>query len=77
MLRFYSAAYKIKRFPEMELSLNYFSFISFSRNQLSYLPAAICDLPLQALVVNNNRLVSLPEEIGKMQTLMELVSCRV
>ena len=31
---------------------------------------------LQALVVNNNKLVSLPEEIGKMQTLMELdASC--
>ena len=31
---------------------------------------------LQALVVNNNRLVSLPEEIGKMSTLMKLdVSC--
>ena len=30
----------------------------------------------QALVVNNNKLVSLPEEIGKMQTLMELdASC--
>ena len=49
-----------------------FSF--FSRNQLSYLPASLCELPLQVLVLNNNRLVSLPEEIGKMQTLMELVN---
>jgi len=40
------------------------------------LPVSICELPLQALVVNNNKLVSLPEEIGKMQTLMELdASC--
>ena len=30
----------------------------------------------QALIVNNNRLVSLPEEIGKMSTLMKLdASC--
>ena len=49
----------------------------FSRNQLSYLPSSVCQLPnLQGLVVNNNRLVSLPEEIGRLGSLMELdASC--
>ena len=42
----------------------------------SYLPPTICELPLQGLIVNNNRLVSLPEEVGKMNTLMQLdASC--
>ena len=44
---------------------------------MSYLPASVCSLVnLQCLVANNNRLVSLPEEIGEMTSLMELdVSC--
>ena len=54
-----------------------FTLLSFSRNQLSYLPPSICQLPcLQGLILNNNRLVSLPEEIGKMTSLTELdASC--
>ena len=44
---------------------------------MSYLPASVCSLVnLQCLVANNNKLVSLPEEIGEMTSLMELdVSC--
>lgn len=40
------------------------------------LPREICLLPLQVLLVSNNRLLSLPEELGRMEPLTELdVSC--
>jgi len=38
------------------------------------LPKYLFDLPLKVLVVSNNKLVSIPEEIGKLSDLMELVS---
>jgi len=45
-----------------------------SRNQLSVIPAFIARLELlQVFLVNNNRLVSLPEEIGRLRQLMQLV----
>ena len=48
----------------------------FSRNQLSVLPTNLCKLPLQVLLVNHNRLVSLPEEINQLTELIELdASC--
>lgn len=66
----------IRSIPDSVVYLQSLQFLDLSRNQLSYLPTSICELPLQALVVNNNRLVSLPEEIGKMATLMKLdASC--
>uniref|UniRef100_A0A8C7V8P7 Leucine-rich repeats and calponin homology (CH) domain containing 1 n=1 Tax=Oryzias sinensis TaxID=183150 RepID=A0A8C7V8P7_9TELE len=47
-----------------------------SRNQLSSLPACLCGLPLRVLNASNNKLVSLPETIGQLQSLMELdISC--
>ncbi|XP_007948181.1 leucine-rich repeat and calponin homology domain-containing protein 2 [Orycteropus afer afer] len=47
-----------------------------SRNLLSTLPKYLFDLPLKVLVVSNNKLVSIPEEIGKLKDLMELdISC--
>ncbi|XP_066890478.1 DISP complex protein LRCH3 isoform X13 [Kogia breviceps] len=46
------------------------------RNQLSTLPVHLCDLPLKVLIASNNKLVSLPEEIGHLRHLTELdVSC--
>ncbi|KAG8524727.1 Leucine-rich repeat and calponin homology domain-containing protein 1, partial [Galemys pyrenaicus] len=46
------------------------------RNQLSALPACLCGLPLKVLIASNNKLGSLPEEIGQLKQLMELdVSC--
>jgi Leucine-rich repeat (LRR) protein len=66
----------IRAIPDSVVFLQSLQFLDLSRNQLSFLPASICELPLQALIVNNNRLVSLPEELGKMQTLMQLdASC--
>lgn len=44
-----------------------------SRNQLSSLPACLCGLPLKVLIASNNKLGSLPEEIGQLKQLMELV----
>lgn len=46
----------------------------FSRNQLSVLPKFLFNLPLKVLVVSNNKLLSIPEEIGKAKDLTELVS---
>src|SRR4029434_11025465 len=48
--------------------------LSPSRNLLSTLPKYLFNLPLRVLVVSNNKLVSIPEEIGKAKDLMELVS---
>lgn len=46
-----------------------------SRNLLTVLPKYLFGLPLKVLLVSNNKLVSIPEEIGKAKELMELVSC--
>ncbi|KYO32709.1 leucine-rich repeat and calponin-like proteiny domain-containing protein 2 [Alligator mississippiensis] len=52
------------------------TYLNISRNLLSTLPKYLFDLPLKVLVVSNNKLVSIPEEIGKLRDLMELdVSC--
>uniref|UniRef100_A0A8I3N6D4 Leucine rich repeats and calponin homology domain containing 1 n=1 Tax=Canis lupus familiaris TaxID=9615 RepID=A0A8I3N6D4_CANLF len=53
-----------------------FLYCLCSRNQLSALPACLCGLPLKVLIASNNKLGSLPEEIGQLKQLMELdVSC--
>ncbi|KAF1558008.1 Leucine-rich repeat and calponin homology domain-containing protein 3, partial [Eudyptes chrysocome] len=53
-----------------------FSFCPKSRNQLSTLPVHLCSLPLKVLIASNNKLVSIPEEIGQLRQLTELdVSC--
>lgn len=44
-----------------------------SRNLLSVLPKYLFNLPLKVLLVTNNKLASIPEEIGKAKDLMELV----
>ncbi|XP_063169786.1 leucine-rich repeat and calponin homology domain-containing protein 2 [Candoia aspera] len=52
------------------------TYLNISRNLLSTLPKYLFDLPLKVLVVSNNKLVSVPEEIGKLKDLMELdISC--
>uniref|UniRef100_A0A8B9UGZ1 Leucine rich repeats and calponin homology domain containing 1 n=1 Tax=Anas zonorhyncha TaxID=75864 RepID=A0A8B9UGZ1_9AVES len=54
----------------------FLSLFCCSRNQLSSLPACLCGLPLKVLIASNNKLGSLPEEIGQLKQLMELdVSC--
>lgn len=44
-----------------------------SRNQICSLPPCLCSLPLRVLNASNNRLDSLPETIGQLSNLMELV----
>ncbi|XP_064456741.1 leucine-rich repeat and calponin homology domain-containing protein-like isoform X2 [Ornithodoros turicata] len=62
--------------PSSVSTLQSLSFLNLSRNQLRTIPAALCQLPLEVLLLSNNRLVSLPEEIGQMKCLMELdASC--
>ncbi|XP_051869231.1 leucine-rich repeat and calponin homology domain-containing protein 1 isoform X3 [Pristis pectinata] len=66
----------IKVIPDAVINLQALTNLNLSRNQLSTLPLCICALPLKVLVVSNNKLVSLPEDIGQLKCLMELdVSC--
>ncbi|KAG2457254.1 LRCH1 protein, partial [Polypterus senegalus] len=47
-----------------------------NRNQLSALPVCLCGLPLKVLIASNNKLCTLPEELGQLKDLMELdISC--
>ncbi|XP_068921089.1 DISP complex protein LRCH3 isoform X2 [Petaurus breviceps papuanus] len=66
----------IRYIPEAILNLQALTFLNISRNQLSTLPVHMCNLPLKVLIASNNKLVSLPEEIGQLRNLTELdVSC--
>ncbi|XP_060541201.1 DISP complex protein LRCH3 isoform X5 [Pantherophis guttatus] len=66
----------IRYIPEAILNLQSLTFLNISRNQLSTLPVHLCSLPLKVLIASNNKLVSIPEEIGHLRHLMELdVSC--
>ncbi|NWU20740.1 LRCH1 protein, partial [Dyaphorophyia castanea] len=66
----------IKVIPDAIVNLKMLTYLNLSRNQLSSLPACLCGLPLKVLIASNNKLGSLPEEIGQLKQLMELdVSC--
>ncbi|KAL9845350.1 DISP complex protein LRCH3 isoform 11-T11 [Geothlypis trichas] len=66
----------IRYIPEAVLNLQSLTFLNISRNQLSTLPVHLCSLPLKVLIASNNKLVSIPEEIGRLRQLTELdVSC--
>ncbi|NXM18612.1 LRCH3 protein, partial [Ploceus nigricollis] len=66
----------IRHIPEAVLNLQSLTFLNISRNQLSTLPVHLCSLPLKVLIASNNKLVSIPEEIGQLRQLTELdVSC--
>ncbi|XP_037656252.1 leucine-rich repeat and calponin homology domain-containing protein 1 isoform X2 [Choloepus didactylus] len=66
----------IRVVPEAIVNLQMLTYLNLSRNQLSALPAYLCGLPLKVLIASNNKLGSLPEEIGQLKQLMELdVSC--
>ncbi|XP_064241628.1 DISP complex protein LRCH3 isoform X12 [Passer domesticus] len=66
----------IRYIPEAVSNLQSLTFLNISRNQLSTLPVHLCRLPLKVLIASNNKLVSIPEEIGQLRQLTELdVSC--
>ncbi|KAM4693289.1 DISP complex protein LRCH3 isoform 1-T1 [Discoglossus pictus] len=66
----------IRYVPEATLNLQALTFLNISRNQLTLLPGYLCSLPLKVLIASNNKLDSLPEEIGSLRYLTELdVSC--
>ncbi|XP_072111277.1 DISP complex protein LRCH3-like isoform X6 [Mobula birostris] len=66
----------IRSIPEAILNLQSLTFLNISRNQLTTLPGHICTLPLKVLIASNNKLISLPEEVGLLRQLTELdVSC--
>ncbi|XP_078062932.1 DISP complex protein LRCH3 isoform X3 [Mustelus asterias] len=66
----------IRSIPEAILNLQSLTFLNISRNQLTTLPGHICTLPLKVLIASNNKLISVPEEVGLLRQLTELdVSC--
>uniref|UniRef100_A0A8C2W3S5 Leucine rich repeats and calponin homology domain containing 3 n=1 Tax=Chinchilla lanigera TaxID=34839 RepID=A0A8C2W3S5_CHILA len=66
----------IRYIPEAIINLQALTYLNISRNQLSTLPVHLCNLPLRVLIASNNKLVSLPEEIGRLRHLTELdASC--
>ncbi|KAI3353623.1 hypothetical protein L3Q82_004877 [Scortum barcoo] len=66
----------LRSLPDSLLNLQALTYLNLSRNQLSGIPVVICSLPLKVLIACNNKLVSLPEELGQLRHLTELdVSC--
>lgn len=66
----------LRALPESLIHLQALTCLNISRNQLSVLPPVVCSLPLKVLIACNNKLVSLPEELGQLRHLSELdVSC--
>ncbi|XP_067121970.1 DISP complex protein LRCH3 isoform X2 [Centruroides vittatus] len=66
----------MRAIPESVITLQSLSYLNLSRNQLTTIPPSLCQLPLQVLILSNNRLVSIPEEIGHMHCLSNLdISC--
>ncbi|XP_041807442.1 leucine-rich repeat and calponin homology domain-containing protein 1 isoform X5 [Chelmon rostratus] len=66
----------VRTIPNSIMSLQSLTSLNLSRNQLGSLPACLCGLPLRVLNASNNKLVSLPETIGQLNSLMELdISC--
>uniref|UniRef100_A0A1A8IYX8 Leucine-rich repeats and calponin homology (CH) domain containing 1 n=2 Tax=Nothobranchius kuhntae TaxID=321403 RepID=A0A1A8IYX8_NOTKU len=66
----------IRTIPDSIISLQSLTSLNLSRNQLGSLPVCLCGLPLRVLNASNNKLVSLPETIGQLCSLMELdISC--
>ncbi|KAJ8939671.1 hypothetical protein NQ318_016615, partial [Aromia moschata] len=66
----------IRFIPDAVSSLQCLSFLDLSRNQLTTLPRELCQLPIQILLVSNNKLTCLPDELNRMSQLTELdASC--
>uniref|UniRef100_A0ACB8EXF5 Uncharacterized protein n=1 Tax=Sphaerodactylus townsendi TaxID=933632 RepID=A0ACB8EXF5_9SAUR len=53
-------------------NLQALTYLNLSRNQLTSLPACLCRLPLKILIASNNKLASLPDDIGALSNLRQL-----
>ncbi|KAL7043628.1 hypothetical protein ACKWTF_001600 [Chironomus riparius] len=62
----------IRSIPESVRGLHSLTYLDLRSNQLSVLPREICYLPLQIFLISNNRLSTLPDELGHMKDLTEL-----
>lgn len=62
----------IRSIPESVRGLHSLTYLDLRSNQLTVLPREICLLPLQIFLISNNRLTSLPDELGRMSDLTEL-----
>lgn len=69
MLLYHNA---IRSIPESVRGLHSLTYLDLRSNQLSVLPREICYLPLQIFLISNNRLTTLPDELGHMKDLTEL-----
>ncbi|XP_072905153.1 leucine-rich repeat and calponin homology domain-containing protein 4-like isoform X1 [Hemitrygon akajei] len=66
----------VRTIPSSITNLQSLTYLNVSRCQLCALPAYLCCLPLKVLIASNNKLSSLPTDIGCFRQLRELdVSC--
>ncbi|XP_053317901.1 leucine-rich repeat and calponin homology domain-containing protein 4 [Spea bombifrons] len=66
----------LRSVPPAASHLQVLTYLNPEPPLLSSLPPHVCRLPLTVLIASNNRLTSLPEELGAMTTLRQLdVSC--
>ncbi|KAL8176988.1 UNVERIFIED_CONTAM: hypothetical protein K2H54_040612 [Gekko kuhli] len=62
----------LRSIPPAIANLQALTYLNLSRNQLTSLPACLCRLPLKVLIASNNKLVSLPDDIGALHNLRQL-----
>ncbi|XP_067325747.1 leucine-rich repeat and calponin homology domain-containing protein 4 isoform X4 [Anolis sagrei] len=62
----------LRSIPAAIANLQALTYLNLSRNQLTSLPSCVCRLPLKVLIASNNKLASLPEDIGALRSLRQL-----
>ncbi|XP_040202915.1 leucine-rich repeat and calponin homology domain-containing protein 4 isoform X2 [Rana temporaria] len=66
----------LRSLPACISNLQALTYLNISRNLLTSLPPYLCRLPLTVLIASNNKLNSIPEEVGAMTNLRQLdISC--
>ncbi|KAM6453301.1 leucine-rich repeat and calponin homology domain-containing protein 4 isoform 2-T2 [Liasis olivaceus] len=62
----------LRSLPPAIANLQALTYLNISRNQISALPSCLCHLPLKVLIASNNKLASLPDDIGSLGSLRQL-----
>ncbi|XP_054851106.1 leucine-rich repeat and calponin homology domain-containing protein 4 isoform X2 [Eublepharis macularius] len=62
----------LRSIPPAIANLQALTYLNVSRNQLTALPACLCRLPLKVLIASNNKVASLPDDIGALRSLRQL-----